>query len=173
MQLIGFRYIISLILNITQQLRRVSHYFVFPYLSLTHSLSCQTEEIFTIAHSVLWFFHDWCVHTFVTHISIRFNSFSLSQLITFKNIVEHRTHETIDQANLLSLVFTYLSVYVLISFYVIIPAYQVYGHITSVKDTISPSQVFVFTIVIRCSRLPLWVSYFIYFKFTRVGSIIY
>ena len=134
MQLIGFRYIISLILNITQQLRRVSHYFVFPYLSLTHLSNRRDLHNSTFS---LWFFHDWCV-PFVTHISIRFNSFSLSQLIIFKNIVEHRTHETIDQANLLSLVFTYLSVYVLISFYVIIPAYQVYGHITSVKDKISP-----------------------------------
>ena len=31
----------------------------------------------------------------------------------------------------------------------------------------------VFTNVIRCSRLPLWVGYFNCFKFTRVSSIVY
>ena len=30
-----------------------------------------------------------------------------------------------------------------------------------------------FTNVIRCSRLRLWVGYFIYFNFTRVSSIVY
>ena len=32
------------------------------------------------------------------------------------------------------------------------------------NDTISPSQLFIFTNVIPCSRLPLSVGYFIYFK---------
>ena len=41
------------------------------------------------------------------------------------------------------------------------------------KDTINPSQLFIFTNFIRCSRLPLWVGYFIYFEFTRVSSIVY
>ena len=36
-----------------------------------------------------------------------------------------------------------------------------------VKDTINFSQLFIFTNVIRCSRLPLCVGYFICFKFTR------
>ena len=36
-----------------------------------------------------------------------------------------------------------------------------------IKDTINPSQLFVFTNVIRFSRLPLRVGCFIYFKFTR------
>ena len=43
----------------------------------------------------------------------------------------------------------------------------------SFKDTINPLQLFIFTNVICCSRLPLWVGYFIYFKFTRVSSIVY
>ena len=42
-----------------------------------------------------------------------------------------------------------------------------------IKDTISPLQLFNFTNVIRRSRLPLWIGYFIYFKFTRVSSIVY
>ena len=42
-----------------------------------------------------------------------------------------------------------------------------------VKDTINPLQLFIFTNVIRCSRLPIWVGCFIYFKFTRVISIVY
>ena len=42
-----------------------------------------------------------------------------------------------------------------------------------IKDTISPLQLFKFTNVIRRFRLPLWIGYFIYFKFTRVSSIIY
>ena len=40
-----------------------------------------------------------------------------------------------------------------------------------VKDTINPLQLFIFTNVIRCSRLTLWVGYFIYFNFTHVSSI--
>ena len=44
---------------------------------------------------------------------------------------------------------------------------------TAIKDTINPWQLFIFTNVIRCSRLPLWVGYFIYFKFTSVSSIVY
>ena len=42
-----------------------------------------------------------------------------------------------------------------------------------VKDTINPLQLFIFTNVIRSSRLPIWVGCFIYFKFTRVISIVY
>ena len=42
-----------------------------------------------------------------------------------------------------------------------------------IKDTKSPLQLFNFTNVIRRSRLPLWIGYFIYFKFTRVSSIVY
>ena len=38
-----------------------------------------------------------------------------------------------------------------------------------VKDTINPSQLFIFTNNIRCSRLPLWVGCFIYFKFLHVS----
>ena len=41
------------------------------------------------------------------------------------------------------------------------------------KDTINTSHLFSFTNVIRCSKLPLWVDYFIYFKFTHVSSIVY
>ena len=41
------------------------------------------------------------------------------------------------------------------------------------KDKINPVQLFILTNVIRCSRLPLWVGYFIYLKFTRVSSIVY
>ena len=41
------------------------------------------------------------------------------------------------------------------------------------KDTINPLQLFIFTNVIRCFRLPLWVGYVIYLKFTRVSSIVY
>ena len=41
------------------------------------------------------------------------------------------------------------------------------------KDKINPLQLFLFTDVIRCSRLLLWVDYFIYFEFTRVSSIVY
>ena len=37
----------------------------------------------------------------------------------------------------------------------------------------NPLQLIIFTNVIRYSRLPLWVAYFIYFKFTRVSSIVY
>ena len=33
-------------------------------------------------------------------------------------------------------------------------------------------QLFIFTNVIRCSKLPLWMGYFIYLKFTRVSSIV-
>ena len=32
------------------------------------------------------------------------------------------------------------------------------------KDTVNPLQLLIFTNVIRCSRLPLWLGYFIYFK---------
>ena len=41
------------------------------------------------------------------------------------------------------------------------------------KDAINPSQLIICTNVIFCSRLLLWGGYFIYFKFTRVSSIIY
>ena len=41
------------------------------------------------------------------------------------------------------------------------------------KDIINPSQLLIFTNVIRCSTVPLWVGYFIYFKFKRVSSILY
>ena len=41
------------------------------------------------------------------------------------------------------------------------------------KDTINPLQLFIFTKVIHYSRPPLWVGYFIYFKFTCVSSIVY
>ena len=34
-----------------------------------------------------------------------------------------------------------------------------------IKDAIKPLQLFIFTNVICCSRVPLWVDYFIYFKF--------
>ena len=44
------------------------------------------------------------------------------------------------------------------------------GKIIVIKDTINPLKLFIFTKVIHCSRLPLWVGYFIYFKFTRVSS---
>ena len=40
------------------------------------------------------------------------------------------------------------------------------------KDTISPLQLFIVTDAMHCSRLPLWVDYFIYFKFT-VSSIVH
>ena len=39
------------------------------------------------------------------------------------------------------------------------------------KDTINPSQLFIFTNVIRCSRLPLWLDCFMYFKFTQFNSL--
>ena len=42
---------------------------------------------------------------------------------------------------------------------------------TLLKDTINPLQLFIFTNVIRCSRIPHEVGYFIYFIFTRVSSI--
>ena len=45
-------------------------------------------------------------------------------------------------------------------------------HLTWLKDTINPLQLFIFTNVIRCSSLTLWVGCFIYFKFTRVSSIV-
>ena len=32
------------------------------------------------------------------------------------------------------------------------------------KDIVNPLQLFIFTNVIRCSRLPFWVGYFIYFN---------
>ena len=42
------------------------------------------------------------------------------------------------------------------------------------KDTINPLQLFILTDAMRCSRLPpLWVDYFIYFKFTHVSSIVH
>ena len=41
------------------------------------------------------------------------------------------------------------------------------------KDTINPLQLFIFTNVLRCSRLALWVGYFICLKFIRVSSIVY
>ena len=41
------------------------------------------------------------------------------------------------------------------------------------KETINFLQMFIFTNVIRFSRLPFSVGYFIYFKFTRVSSIVY
>ena len=37
------------------------------------------------------------------------------------------------------------------------------------KDLINPLQLFIFTNVIRCSRLPVGVGCFIYFKLTRVS----
>ena len=40
------------------------------------------------------------------------------------------------------------------------------------KDTINPLQLLISTNVICCSRLPLWVGYFIYLKFTRISSIV-
>ena len=41
------------------------------------------------------------------------------------------------------------------------------------KDTINPSQLFIFNnVILRCS-LPLWVDYFFYFKFTCVILIVY
>ena len=40
-------------------------------------------------------------------------------------------------------------------------------------DTINPLQLFIFDNVMRCSRLQLWVGYFIYLKFTRFSSIVY
>ena len=40
-----------------------------------------------------------------------------------------------------------------------------------IKDTINPLQLFTFTNVIRCSRLPLWIVYFTYWKFTCVSSV--
>ena len=45
--------------------------------------------------------------------------------------------------------------------------------VPSFKDTINPLQLFIFTNVIRYSRLPIWVGYFIFFKFTHVSSIVY
>ena len=42
-----------------------------------------------------------------------------------------------------------------------------------VKDTINTLQLLLFTDIIRGSKLPLWVGYFIYLKFTCVSSIIY
>ena len=42
-----------------------------------------------------------------------------------------------------------------------------------IKDTINYLQLFIFTDVIRCSRLLIWVGYFIYLKSTRVSSIVY
>ena len=42
-----------------------------------------------------------------------------------------------------------------------------------IKDTINPLQLFIFTNVICCFRLPLWVGYFIYLIFTGVTSIVY
>ena len=41
------------------------------------------------------------------------------------------------------------------------------------QDTINPLQLFLFTNVTRCSRLPFWVAYFIYLKLTHVSSIVY
>ena len=41
------------------------------------------------------------------------------------------------------------------------------------KDSINSLQLFIFTNVIHCSRLPFWVGYFIYFKFTCVSSVVY
>ena len=43
----------------------------------------------------------------------------------------------------------------------------------SSNDTINPLQLFIFTTVIRCSRLQLCVGYFVYLKFTHVSSIVY
>ena len=40
-------------------------------------------------------------------------------------------------------------------------------------DKINPLQLFIFTNVIGCSRLPIWVGYFIYLKFTRFSSLVY
>ena len=37
-----------------------------------------------------------------------------------------------------------------------------------IKDTINPSQLLIFTNIIRCSRLPLLIGYFIYFKYTHI-----
>ena len=45
--------------------------------------------------------------------------------------------------------------------------------IHGVKDTINPLRLFIFTNVLRCSRLPLWVGYFIYLKFACISSIVY
>ena len=42
-----------------------------------------------------------------------------------------------------------------------------------IKDAINYLQLFIFTDVIRCSRLLIWVGYFIYLKSTRVSSIVY
>ena len=42
----------------------------------------------------------------------------------------------------------------------------------SFKDTINPLQLFIFTNVICCSRLPLWIGCFIYFKFARISLIV-
>ena len=44
---------------------------------------------------------------------------------------------------------------------------------SSVKDTINPLQLFIFTNIICCSGPPLSVDYFIYFNFTQVSSIVY
>ena len=41
------------------------------------------------------------------------------------------------------------------------------------KDTINPLQLFILTDAMRCSRLTLWVDYFIYFKFIHVSSIVH
>ena len=51
--------------------------------------------------------------------------------------------------------------------------YSQFSSLWEFKDTINLLQLFIFTNVIRCSRLPLWVGYFIYLKFTRVSSIVY
>ena len=42
----------------------------------------------------------------------------------------------------------------------------------SFKDTINHLQLFIFTTLIHCSRPPLWVGYFIHFKFICVSSIV-
>ena len=41
-----------------------------------------------------------------------------------------------------------------------------------IKDTVNTLQQFIFTNIIDCSRLPLWVGYFIYLKFTCVVLIV-
>ena len=47
----------------------------------------------------------------------------------------------------------------------------IFNNVYFIKDTLNPSQLF--TSIIRCSRLPLWIGYFIYSKFTCVSSIVY
>ena len=47
------------------------------------------------------------------------------------------------------------------------------NHLSDLKDTINPLQLFNFTNVICCSRLKLWVGYFNYLKFTHVSLIVY